>query len=304
MKRNIFLLLILAIVIGSCGFDEEVISLGTTSMYFYNQEYNRNIVVGEGLHLKAGVMFSGLIVNDKDRVVQYVIDPSLVTDPAKSVMPSGYYTLSDNTRFVVKKNEFIGYVEIKIDSAAFLADPKSMTGEYILPFRLTSTNDADTINMAKNFMMLSISYWAKQHGNYNYSGQTVKKSGTTVETVNYSFNPTIAESIRELVTVGPRTLNVKADATASSKDPGKGKFTFNVEAPSTGSGDVVISTPAGATIQVLPNGASTYNASTRTFFLKYKYTDGDFEYEATDTLIFRNRVRDVQADGQGVNEWR
>src|SRR5512145_280173 len=81
MKKNIFLLLILATLFGSCGFEDEIISFGTTSMYFYNQEYNRNIVVGEGLQLKAGVMFSGLIVNDKDRFVQFVIDPSLVTDP-------------------------------------------------------------------------------------------------------------------------------------------------------------------------------------------------------------------------------
>ena len=97
---------------------------------------------------------------------------------------------------------------------------------------------------------------------------------------------------------------VKADPTATSKDPAKGKFTFMVEAPSTGSGNVTVSSDAGSAIAVQPNGQSTYDAASRSFILFYKYSDGGFECEATDTLVFRNRVRDVQADGQGVNEWR
>ncbi len=304
MRKNIFILLILSSILGSCGFEDEVISYGTTSVYFYNQKYNRNIVVGEGLTLKAGIMFSGLTNNDRDRVVSYVIDPSVVADGTKTVMPSSYYTLSSATEFVVPKNEEQGYVGIKIDSTAFLADPKSLTGEYVIPFRLTGSNDVDSINAAKDYMVISISYWAKQHGNYNYSGQTIRKSGSVTETLTYRNNSTISESIRELVTVGAKTLKVKADGTVGSKDPGNGKFTFNVEVPTAGSGEVVISGTSGSAIQVLPNGISTFNASSRTFYLKYKYTDGTYACEATDTLVFRNRIRDIQADGQGVNEWR
>ena len=196
MKRNIFLLLILPFIFSACGFEDEEVSLGTTITYFQNQEYNRNIVVGEGLKLKAGIMFSGLVNNPRNRVVNYVIDPAIVTNPAKTVLPSNYYTLSDATKFLIPKGEEQGYVTITIDSAAFLADPKAMTGEYVIPFRLTSTTDVDSINAGKNSMIVSISYWAKQHGNYNYSGRTVRKSGTTTETVTYKYNPTISESIR------------------------------------------------------------------------------------------------------------
>lgn len=303
MRKNIFIVLVLSAIFNSCGFNDEVISYGTTSVYFYNQDYNRNIVVGEGLKLKAGIMFSGLIDNDKDRHVQFVIDPSVITDDTKTVMPEAYYTLSSNSEIVVPKGEEQGYVGIKIDSTAFLNDPKSLTGEYVIPFRLTGSNDVDSINMAKNYMVVSVSYWAKQHGNYNYSGQTVRRSGSTEETVSYEYNPTISESIRELVTVGPNKLLVKADNTAGSKDPANGKFSFQIEAPTVGSGDVIISS-SGSGIQVSGNGTNSYDANTRTFYLKYKYTDGTYSCEAADTLVFRNRVRDVQADGQGVNEWR
>lgn len=302
MRKNIFIVLILSTILGSCGFEDEVISYGTTSVYFYNQEYNRNIVVGEGLNLKAGIMFSGLVDNDKIRVVNFAIDASIVSNTTKSVMPSSYYTLSSNSEFLIPKGEEQGFVDIKIDSTAFLADPKSLTGEYVIPFRLTGSNDVDSINAAKNYMVLSICYWAKQHGNYYYSGQTVRQLGTTIETLTYKNNSTISESMRELVTVGPNSLMIKADNTAGSKDPCIGKLSLLVEAPVLGSGDVVISSASG--IQVTGNGTSTYDANSRTFYLKYKYMDGAYNCEATDTLIFRNRVRDIQSDGQGVNEWR
>lgn len=304
MKKYIFTVLILSAVLGSCGFEEEVVSFGKTSVYFYNQDYNRTLVVGEGLNLKAGIMFSGLIDNNKNRVVNYVIDPSLITDVTKTVLPAAYYTLSDDSEFVVPEGKLQGYLGIRIDSTAFLADPKSLTGEYVIPFRLTGSGDVDSINSAKDYMIISVRYWAKQHGNYYYSGQTVRKSGATVETLTYRNTSTISESIRELVTTGPKTMTVKADATAGSKDPGKGKFTFSIEVPSVGGGDVLISSTPGSSVQVLPGGTSTYDSTSRTFLLKYNYTDGAYACEAIDTLIFRNRIRDIQADGQGVNEWR
>jgi hypothetical protein len=55
---------------------------------------------------------------------------------------------------------------------------------------------------------------------------------------------------------------------------------------------------------VTPNGSSTYDEANYTFILNYKYSSGGFDYEVADTLTFRNRIRDVQEDGLGVNEWR
>lgn len=305
MRKNTFILLILSSILGSCGFEEEVISYGTTSVYFYNQEYNRNIVVGEGLELKAGIMFSGLIDNDRDRVVSFVIDPSGDTDGTKTVMPASYYTLSSSSEFVVPKGEEQGFVEIKIDSTAFLADPKSLTGEYVIPFRLIGSNDVDSINAAKDYMFISVSYWAKQHGNYNYSGQTIRKSGgIAVDTLVYENTSTISESVRELVTVGPNMMKVIPDGTAGSKDPASGKFSFNVEVPTRGGGSVIVTTGEESAIEISTDGSSVYDEASKTLYLSYQYNDGTYDCFATDTMIFRNRVRDIQAAGQGVNEWR
>ena len=67
--------------------------------------------------------------------------------------------------------------------------------------------------------------------------------------------------------------------------------------------NVTISSVAGSTVTILPDGASTFNRSkllqNRKIFLNYMYlnADGTTSY-AKDTLTFRNRIRD------GVNEWQ
>ena len=52
----------------------------------------------------------------------------------------------------------------------------------------------------------------------------------------------------------------------------------------------------------LPDGACTFNRDkllqNRKVFLKYTFASGKFTYHCTDTLIFRNRLRD------GINEWQ
>lgn len=305
MKKYILLFFVSVTILGSCKFDEILPTYGTTSVLFWNQNYNRNIVVGEGLKLKVGLILGGLVINDQQRVVKYAIDPSLITDPARSVLPVKYYTLGHATDIVIPEGKFDGYLSVVMDSAAFLADPKSVTGEYVLPVKITGSIDVDSINAKKNYMLVSISYWAKQHGYYNYSGTAVKKSGTTVvSTVTYKDNSTVQNSIRTLTTVGSTKLSLVADLTGTSADPAKNKYSFYVTLPTKGGGDVAISSNPASTFVVTPNGTSTYVEATKTFLLNYKYTDGANTIEVSESMVFRNRIRDVQSDGRGVIEWR
>jgi len=302
--KKILIILSLA-VLGACGFEDIEVEYGVTSVYFYNQEYNRNIVVGEGLRLKVGSMLTGLIKNDKDRIVRYTINESLVTDPAKTVLPRSLYTVDNDEHFVIRKGEFIGFLGVEFDSAAFVNDPKALTGEYVLPVEITGCDDVDSVNALKKHILVSISYWAKQHGNYYYSGQTIRKNaGVSVDTLTYAYDRTNANSVRQLITVGPNTMEVIPDNAGSSSDPGKNLFSFNVSVPTLGGGEVTIAPSDNSAVVVTANGSSSYDEANRTFYLNYAYNDGLYDCFATDTLVFRNRVRDVQADGQGVNEWR
>lgn len=303
MKKILIILSLIAM--GACGFEDIEPEFGVTSVYFYNQEYNRNIVVGEGLKLKVGSMLTGLVKNDKDRVVKYAINESLVTDPAKTVLPRSMYTVDNDDSFVIRKGDFIGFLGIEFDSAAFVNDPLALTGEYVLPVEITGCDDVDSVNDLKKHILVSVSYWAKQHGNYYYSGQTIRKSaGEDVDTLTYEYDRTNANSVRQLVTVGPNTLEVMPDNVGSSSDPGKNSFTFNVSVPTFGGGEVTVAPSDHSAVEVSADGSSAYDEANRTFYLKYTYNDGVYDCFAIDTLVFRNRVRDVQADGQGINEWR
>lgn len=305
MKRlNKFLMAMLAAILtlSSCQYDDYDIKYDYTSVYFANQEYNRNIVVGEGLELKAGVMFGGLINNPIERVVKYAIDTSLIPE-GKILLPENYYTLGDPTDIIIPAGEAQGYLPIIMDSIAFLSDSISLTGDYVLPIRLTDAIGIDSINETKDYHVMSISYWAKQHGNYYYNGTSVKsEAGVEISSEHYESLTTDNDGIRELKTVGATELSMVP--AAKGYDPALGVYSLVVSVPSLGGGAVTILPDAESSVAVTPNGESSYDEANKTFILNYAYSSGGFDYEVTDTLVFRNRIRDIQADGQGVNEWR
>lgn len=293
-----------AILLSSCAFDDVEDTYSYTSVLFPYRDYNRNIIVGEGLKLNVGIIFSGVINNKQDRNVQYVIDPSLVIGEQKTVLPSSYYACGHPSLIVVPKGELKGYLPVTIDSVAFLNDPKSLTGEYILPLRLVSSSDVDSIDPGLNSIRISISYYARQHGYYTYSGQINKTKGGSVSDAAYANNSSVTDSRRFLETVGYNKFRVRADETNSS-DPAKGAYTFLMDVPVNGSDAVTISADPNSSVKVYPDGESTYDADNKTFRLSYTYTLNDGAVcKISETLVFRNRIRDVQDNGLYINEWR
>ncbi|MEN6321992.1 MAG: DUF1735 domain-containing protein [Proteiniphilum sp.] len=290
--------------LASCSFEDGEDIYPYTSALFVYQDYNRNMIVGEGLQMEAGITFAGVIDNKKDRIVEYVVDPSLVTASNKSVLPSSYYTLGHASQIVIPKGKLKGYLPIVIDSTAFLNDPKSLTGEYILPLRIISSPDVDSIPEATNYIRISVSYFAKQHGYYNYSGSVTKrKNGTADVVVNYKNVSTETNSIRFLQTYGPTTFAMRYDQ-KNTADPAK-DFIFLLNVPTNGSGAVTILPHPDSPVEVHPNGDCTYDAENRTFHLAYTYTLSDGTVcEVSEDLVYRNRIRDVQDNGLYINEWR
>jgi len=307
--RKIFILTILGITaifagLTSCGFDDNEDIYPYTSALFTYQDYNRNIIVGEGLQINAGITFSGTLDNREDRIVEYVVDPTLLTEAGKSVLPSAYYTLGHPSQIVIPKGELKGYLPIVMDSVAFLKDPKSLTGEYVLPLRLVSSPNVDSLPEDVNHIRMSVSYYAKQHGYYNYSGAVTKtKDGVADVVINYTNISTETNSIRFLETAGPTSFAVIAD-TKNNDDPAK-DYSFLLDVPVSGGGAVTISPHPDSSVEVHSNGNCTYDAANKTFQLSYTYTLTDGTVcTVSEELVFRNRIRDVQDNGLYINEWR
>lgn len=299
MKKSIICVLALAaMTLAGCRFDDPAVEYPTKSMLFTYQDYNRELVVGEGLRFKLGVVFAGMEKSDRDRVAKYEIDPSLVPSGC-TILPEEYYTCSDPSSIVVKKGSLKGYMPVAIDSALFVSDPKSLTGEYVIPFRLVEA-DADQITPGKEYMVLHLKYLAKQFGYYQYSGTTSDESG---EVESYSNVTTETTSVRNLTTAGPTVLRLNADPYGST-DPAKNrKYSLLIDVPTYGGGAVTVSADPESAIAVEPDGESSYDAGTKTFILRYKYTAGGKKYTAEDKMVFRNRIRDDQGNGMKINEW-
>ena len=288
--------------VSGCGFKDAGIEDPSKRVLFTYQQYNRQVVVGEGLGIGIGFVFAGLPANDRDRIVRYAVDPSLVTGDRRTPLPEDYYRLGNPSEITIPKGQFKAYMSLTVDSAKFVNDPKALTGEYVIPLRIVDA-DADEISPGKEYTMISLSYQGRQYGNYTYSGQrTIEPTG---EVEKYGNEPSQTNSIRQLQTVAADKFRIYADQTGTN-DPAKGKFSMIITVPVNGGGKVTVEPDTGflKDVHVHPDGESVYDESTRTFTLRYRYTLDGVLYRAVDTMKFRNRIRDDQGDGRVLYEWR
>ena len=316
--KKIVALLFLVTALSAC-YDDYIKDYDFNGVCFPYQINARTLVVGEGMEIKIGAVLSGVRENDRDRTVSFQIDDSLVsletltamqgaaqyikdavaTVTELNLLPADYYTLTDNSKIVIEKGQHSGTITFRPDSVKFLSDAKTLAANYVLPFRITSA-DADSILVNKNYAVIGLKYENMLFGNYWHGGVTVEKdaSGNVVgeEKKYYTTIPSPDSKAWTLKTVAPFELITNGVSDLSNSSKPEFKITLN-------GANVTISSVAGATYQVVSDGASTYNQAkllqNRKIFLSYKYQNaaGNWCY-AKDTLTFRNRIRD------GVNEWQ
>ncbi|HEX8038236.1 MAG TPA: DUF1735 domain-containing protein [Chryseosolibacter sp.] len=316
--KKILMLLIFGVGLGAC-YDDYILDYEYDAIYFPYQIDVRTFVVGEGMKINFGVALGGVRENTRDRIVKYQLDNSLISPATYAMMqgssstyiknsvgaelkllPSDYYTLSDATQMVIKKGEHSGTVTLTPDSVAFLSDPETLTATYAMPIRIVSSEaDADSVIATKDYAVIGLKYESMLFGNYWHGGVTIEKdpSGTPVDTIlYYTTIPSPEAKVWRLSTVEPFALTIDGVSDISSSGKPEMKLTVN-------GGDIQVSAVPGATFQVEPDGASVFNQpkllQDRKIFLSYKYVNanGNTCY-ASDTLTFRNRIRD------GINEWQ
>ena len=307
------------IVALSACYDDYVLDYDYDGIYFPYQLDVRTFVVGEGMKINFGVALGGVRDNVRDRVVNYQMDNSLISaqtlqqmkgssatyiknsmSPVSELklMPAAYYSLSDNAKMIIKKDEYTGVITVKPDSAKFLSDPATINPVYALGMRITSA-DVDTVIESKNYAVVAFKYESMLFGNYWHGGVTYVKNaaGANIDTLIYSTTiPAPDTKIWKLSTVAPFEMTTNSVSDVSSSSNPEMKITLN-------GGNVIISSVPDAKFQVVPDGASTFNQAKllqdRRVYLNYKYQNADDNWcYAKDTLTFRNRVRD------GINEWR
>lgn len=314
MKKIIYPLLVLLTVALAACYPNYIEDFDHDSVYFPYQTNVRTLVVGEGMKIEVGAALGGVRENNRDRNVSYTLDSKLITSEiltrmkngsayikeavapvtAFKLLPANYYSISNNSAFVIKAGKHSGSVVIKADSTAFLGDTSTIMPVYVLPFYITKA-DADTLLEQKRYAVIAIKYENMLFGNYWHGGVTTIKNAANqvVNTVKYYTTIPAPESkVWKLTTVAPNAL----ETNGISDKSGAIRLSLN-------GGKITVSTAKGSKVSISADGESTYNQAkllqNRKIVLKYKYDNGDGTTSyAQDTLTFRNRIRD------GVNEWQ
>lgn len=328
--KKILGILVLVFTLTSC-YEDYVKDYKYDAVYFTYQLDVRTFVVGEGMKFDYGIALGGVMSNDRKRIIDYTIDPTLIT-PAiltsmkastltyikeatvpvttLSLLPSNLYSLTNASQFIIEKGQNTGRVTIRPDSALFLADPMTLNPNYVLPLLITSTDKSmvDSVLPLKNYTVIGVKYENMLFGNYWHGGVTVEKTpagdivpGTVAKpnpTNYFTSIPSPDSKVWKLKTTAPFELTINGYSNLSSTPKQELKLKLNLV-----DGTVEVGSAVGSTYAYSADGECTFNKAKllqdRKIFLKYKYVlaNGNICH-ATDTLTFRNRIRD------GVNEWQ
>lgn len=315
--KKILVFLILSLVMVSC-YDDYIFDNDYSGIYFTYQVDVRTFVVGEGMKVEIGASLGGVRENTFNRNVNFIFDNSLLTPTVLAGMkkaaqpyiaetsapvaallplPSGYYSISNSSTIVIKQGQHVGTVTIKPDSAAFLADPATAYATYALPFYITDA-DADSVIIPKRSAIIAFRYENMLFGKYWHGGSAlVNRPAKPDTTITYYTTIPVAEAkVWVLKTTAPDALYSNG---YMDQVTGKNEMKLTLIGD-----NITVSAVPGSSFVVEPDGASSFNRTKllqeRKIFLKYKFTNAvnGYTYHCTDTISFRNRIRD------GNNEWQ
>jgi len=316
--KKLLAFIIISTAMVSC-YEDYILDNTYTSIYFPYQNDVRTFVVGEQTAIEVGAALGGVMENQVKRYVTFSLNNALITPellaemqsstephiqdatvPVTTLlpMPSDYYTLSNPNTMVIKAGTNMGSVVVQLDWTKFLNDSlNTRYATYALPFYIDEA-DADSILEPKRHAVIAFKFENMLYGNYWHGGQAIIERPSMPDSVfTYKTTiPTAETNIWVLRTVGPNTLSCNGYLNETSGSKNEITLVLN-------GSTVFVSASSGATFTIEPDGVSDFNQArllqNRKIFLKYKYTDpgNGFTYHCTDTLTFRNRIRD------GVNEW-
>lgn len=325
MKKLILILTILIGLISCENFNIDHPDFDYTSGYFPYQYPVRTLVLGDYIYDNSNdnehkfivsVAIGGIYANEMDRVFDFTVDETLCenvvfssTGEAIVALPSNYYTLSSPSQITVPKGKFNGGVEVQLTDA-FFADPLAITNKYVLPLRLVSSEDVDTILagrssiadpdpridsewdvVPKDFTMFAVKYINEYHGTYFYYGSSsvTDGSGTVVESTTYSESFVEKNPLVKLVTTGRNQVSLSTTL-HSSVLTGQ----INMLLDFNGNNCTITGAP-GSTYTISGTGefkSKAYawgNKQRDGITLNLTVSDGVSTYTASDVMVIRDR---------------
>jgi hypothetical protein len=332
--RNVLICLVLIAGLASCENQEQVFpDYDLQAVYFPIQLPIRTLSLGEDRvdntldrehEFDIGVSIGGMYENKWDWTVDYVLDVSL-TDNALNAsgapliaLPESYYTMSPQNTVIIPKGLFNGLIRIELTDD-FFNDPLSLTGQYVVPLRITGTSadsvlsgkqakpgeadrrvlgDWESGKAPKDWVLYGIKYVNAYHGTYLHRGRDILYSGgVPVDTIVFHERYVEKDMLMKLTTMGLQRVYTNGLANKIS-NTGKLSMELEFSNPTGASGSIVIQPRASATVSVTGTGEYHDKAGSteswtglvwQSMYLQYTWDDGTNVHQVADTLVFRDR---------------
>ena len=335
MKRTI-LVLSAMLVLTSC-YEDYVRDFDYSAAYAAFQYDLRTFVYGEDVEIGFTTALGGVLSNDKDRKVNVQIDNSLLTsdlsvfDPSHRTapftamdgmmgaaplgtlsqdyvtveitdagieslqpLPESYYTTSGAVK--IKQGYHTGDLFLYPTEEMF-KDEKMLKPYYALGFLITSA-DVDSLITEKSFQIMAVKVENRFWGNWYHGGRRVvikNSNGSPMSDDRYQLEIPQGDTKNYVLTT--ETVNsVVTDKLSNTA--GSLRLTFLAD------NEIKVEDVSGEKeIRNILGQPSHHNGAKliqdREIYLNYAYSNGDGTTTyVTDTLAFRNRIRD------GINEWQ
>lgn len=290
MKQTIILLSVLLLILSSCEkYEDYLYDYEYTATYFALQKPVRTIVQSNDMSLQVGVTIGGVRENNKEEIIQFEIDETLLEGTTFTLLPESYYTLSDAAKMVIPKGELLGLIDVDLNEEAFLADAQAHLNTYALPLQITETTADSTLNNSENpmagkdYTILVIKYINNMHGIYYHKGNEYiyDAAGTAIDTIKYSQDELVRNDVWNVFTAAKDSL--VTNGIGGNKGGNYQMALVRNES------NISVEAIAGSAVETIQDNGSSFDLSNRQFALDYEFIDANGNrHHVIEELIFRN----------------
>lgn len=197
MKHKLIGLGLLAVVAAGCNKEKIFPDFEYQTVYFPYQSPVRTVTFGEDIvntdldnqgKIRIFAATGGVYFAKEDVNIEVSVDNTLLGNGMTFgagghdiiPMPQKYFNLAAD-RIVIPKGNLAGGVEVQLTDQ-FFADPLAVSNTYVIPLRMNSVTNADSILVGKDYVLYAVKYINKWHGNYLRRGNDVY-TGSLTQTI-------------------------------------------------------------------------------------------------------------------------
>ncbi len=324
MKNILFILFGVLVIAGSCSNQEiDYPDFEYNAVYFPLQYPLRTLVLGDDridnsldkeLKFHIGAIIGGMYKNTDTWTVDYIVDTTLAVNLYNGKiqriyeLPEEYYTMTPENTLTIPPGSFNGLIQIQLTDE-FLDDPLAITGQYVIPLRMTSTNadsmltgvpvvdepskikstDWEASNQPKDFVLYGIKYINPLHGNYLHRGKdvTYNAENEIINEVVYSQPHVEKDQLWLLTTTGRYEVTTNG---VGINTGGRYKMKLIFDDSGNIQVEAISSSPikANGSGKYVEDGGEWGGQKHNAIFLEYTYLLGGNNHVVNDTLVFRD----------------